>query len=113
MEATRPPGRQSRIIDGRKVAFDEEGFFDDFEQWSMKCCEILARESGILHLEERHRRVIHFLRQFYEYNARAPLNKELRQGTGLSLLEMERLFPQGIKNGARRLAGLPNPKTCN
>jgi tRNA 2-thiouridine synthesizing protein E len=28
------------------------------------------------------------------------------------LVELESLFPGGIKKGARRLAGLPNPKTC-
>ncbi len=28
------------------------------------------------------------------------------------LLELNGLFPEGIKMGARRLAGLPNPKTC-
>jgi tRNA 2-thiouridine synthesizing protein E len=30
----------------------------------------------------------------------------------LSLMEMESLFPGGIKHGARRLAGLPNPRSC-
>jgi sulfur relay (sulfurtransferase) DsrC/TusE family protein len=28
------------------------------------------------------------------------------------LLEIEKLFPGGIKYGARRVAGLPNPKNC-
>ena len=40
------------------------------------------------------------------------MNRQLRDGTGLSLVDLERLFPDGIRNGARRLAGLPNPKTC-
>jgi len=31
----------------------------------------------------------------------------VKEGTGLSVLELESLFPQGIKFGARRLAGLP------
>ena len=30
----------------------------------------------------------------------------------MSLLEVEALFPGGIKYGARRIAGLPNPKAC-
>jgi tRNA 2-thiouridine synthesizing protein E len=57
--------------------------------------------------------VVRFLRDFYAYNGRAPLNNELRKGTGMSLLELDGLFPEGLKQGARRLAGLPNPKTCN
>jgi sulfur relay (sulfurtransferase) DsrC/TusE family protein len=36
----------------------------------------------------------------------------LKEGTLLSMRELEDLFPGGIKYGARRLAGLPNPKTC-
>ena len=40
------------------------------------------------------------------------MNRELKAGTELSLVELERLFPDGIRMGARRLAGLPNPKTC-
>jgi sulfur relay (sulfurtransferase) DsrC/TusE family protein len=57
--------------------------------------------------------VVGFLREFYAYNGRAPLNNELRKGTGISLLELDSLFPEGLKQGARRLSGLPNPKTCN
>ncbi len=30
----------------------------------------------------------------------------------MTLQELEGLFPGGIRMGARRLAGLPNPKTC-
>jgi dissimilatory sulfite reductase related protein len=46
------------------------------------------------------------------HHGRSPMNRDLRAGTGLSLVELERLFPDGIRMGARRLAGLPNPKTC-
>ena len=56
--------------------------------------------------------MIRFLRAYYLRNGRAPMNRELRAGTELSLVELERLFPDGIRMGARRLAGLPNPKTC-
>ena len=58
-------------------------------------------------------RSIRFLREYYACNGRAPLNNQLRKGTGMSLLELDDLFPEGIKMGARRLAGLPNPKTCS
>jgi len=108
-----PQSRRVRTIAGREIAFDNEGFFEDFESWSEAIFEVLAHESGIARITEPHWQVIRFLREFYGYNGRAPLNNQLRQGTGIPLLELEDLFPEGLKLGARRLAGLPNPKTCN
>ncbi len=101
-----------RVVAGRSVYFDTEGFFWDSTDWSEPAAEELARESGIDRLDATQWRVIRFLRAFYEYNGRGPMNRELRAGTELSLAELERAFPGGIKLGARRLAGLPNPKTC-
>ncbi len=106
-------GLQMRHIAGREIAFDGEGFFNDFYDWSEDAFEFLAKESGIADVTEQHRKVVLFLREFYAYNGRSPLNHQLKAGTGLSALELQRLFPEGIKQGARRLAGLPNPKTCS
>ena len=111
-EAGSGGGRHVRAIAGREVAFDDEGFFESFDDWSEDVFEELARASGLTPVSERHRQVVRFLREYYAYNGRAPLNNELRKGTGMSLLELDDLFPEGIKMGARRLAGLPNPKTC-
>ena len=106
-------GRHVRSVAGKEILFDGEGFFWDHEAWSEEAALELAREAGLESLGEKHWRVIRFLREYFLYNGRAPLNNQLKKGTGLSLLELEGLFPGGIKLGARRLAGLPNPKTCN
>ena len=105
-------GRHVRLLAGREILFDTEGFFWEFDDWSPEGARELAREAGLAQLNEAHWRVLDFLREFYAYNGRAPLNNQLKNGTKLSLLELEGLFPGGIKLGARRLAGLPNPKTC-
>ena len=104
--------RRVRTISGRKIVFDKDGFLTVFAEWSEEVFEYLARESGLLSIDDRHWRVIRFLRSFYAYNGRAPLHRQLKEGTGMSVLEIEKLFPDGIKLGARRMAGLPNPKTC-
>jgi dissimilatory sulfite reductase related protein len=104
--------RQLRTIAGRAVYFDSEGFFWEPNDWTEADAEELARASGLPQLDDTHWRVIRFLRGYYQSQGRAPMNRDLRDGTGLSLAELERLFPDGIKLGARRLAGLPNPKTC-
>jgi TusE/DsrC/DsvC family sulfur relay protein len=101
------------VVAGRKILFDHEGFFWQADDWSVDAAEELAREVGIERLNEAQWSVIGFLRDFYFENGRSPLNRKLAAGVGMSLLDLERLFPGGIKYGARRLAGLPNPKNCS
>ncbi len=104
--------RVARVVAGRSVFFDDEGFFWDSDDWSEAAADELARERGMLGLGQVQWRVIRFMRDYYGHHGRAPMNKDLKAGTGLTLLELERLFPDGIRLGARVLAGLPNPKTC-
>ncbi len=105
-------GREFRVLAGREICFDEEGFFWDASDWSEEVAEILTREYGLHELTETHWKVMRFLREYYFYHGRAPLNRHLKEGTGLSLQVLESLFPGGIRLGAKRLAGLPNPKSC-
>lgn len=83
-----------------------------FEDWSEEVAREMARQEGQEEPGERHWRVLHFLREFFRTRGKAPLGREIRQGLGLSLLEIEALFPGGLKGGARRLSGLPNPRGC-
>jgi len=105
-------GRVSRAFAGREIFFDLEGFFWEAKDWDEEIATILTRESGLAELTEIHWKVLRFLREYYFYHGRAPLNRHLKQGTGLNLQALETLFPGGIRLGARRLAGLPNPKSC-
>jgi tRNA 2-thiouridine synthesizing protein E len=104
--------RQLRTVAGHAIYFDWEDFLWDPHDWNEAIALALAVESGLDGLDEIQWRVIRFMRSFYFHQGRAPMNKDLKKGTGLSLMELEALFPQGIRNGARRLAGLPNPKAC-
>ena len=112
------PGRQElgekvRSIAGREITFDGEGFFWDPRQWDEEVAKALAEEAGLKELDETRWRILRFLRDYYFLNGRSPLNRQIKEGTGISLMQMETLFPGGIKYGARRLAGLPNPRTCS
>ena len=115
-EQYEPVGKTGRLflrdIDGRRIYFDDEGFLFYPEDWTEGIAEQLAAECGIGPLDDARWRVIRFMREFYLTNGRGPLNRQLSKGTGFSLLMLEGLFPGGIKHGARRLAGMPNPKTC-
>lgn len=99
-------------MDLKEIAFDEEGFLVNPEFWSEQLAQVLARDDGLLELGEIHWRVIRFLRDYYFTNGKSPLNSELKKGTGLTLGEIEASFPNGIRRGARRVAGLPNPRGC-
>jgi len=101
-----------REITGQRIEFDAEGFLQDADAWSEPIARILAAESGLEQLTNEHWRVLRFLRQFYAHHGRAPLNKTMRTDLGMRISQIEALFPGGIKYGARRLAGLPNPKSC-
>jgi tRNA 2-thiouridine synthesizing protein E len=115
VEATRPGEnltQQVRSIAGRQIVFDSDGYLLDPAQWTEEVAQDLARESGLTALNDTHWRVMRFLREYYLQNGRAPLHRHLKSGTGLSLMEIESLFPGGLKRGARRWAGLPNPRSC-
>lgn len=104
--------RHLRTVAGHAIYFDWDDFLWDPHDWNEAIALALARESGLEGLDNIQWRVIRFMRDFYFHQGRAPMNKDLKKGTGLRLMELEALFPQGIRNGARRLAGLPNPKAC-
>lgn len=104
--------RVFRDIGGREVLFDNEGFLWHPEDWSEDLARAMAAEEGLVGLTAEHWIVISFLRDFYCSNGRAPLNRQLKAGTGLGLQVIEEIFPGGIKTGARRYAGLPNPRSC-
>ena len=106
-------GTQKRLVAGKEVLFDKEGFFLDAGDWSEEAAGVLSRDIGIEELSEKQWRLIHFVRDYYVNNGKAPLNSELKAGLGLSLMELESIFPGGLRRDARLLAGLPNPKSCD
>ena len=110
--STETRDRRLRKIAGHAIYFDWEDFLWDPWDWNEAIALALARESGLDELDDARWRVIRFMRDFYFYQGRAPMNKDLKKGTGMSLMALEVLFPQGIRQRARRIAGLPNPKAC-
>ena len=112
LEQRGDPNRKFRFIAGRRILFDNEGFLWNIEDWSAEVAKALADESGLREMTETHWRVIRFMRDYFVDQGRAPLNARLKSGLGMTLMELERLFPEGIRRGARKIAGLPNPKSC-
>ena len=104
--------RYLRSVAGREIYFDWEDFLWDPQDWSEAIALALSQEMGMDGLNEIQWKVIRFMREYYFYHGRAPMNRDLKSGIKMTLMELEALFPKGIRLGARRLAGLPNPKAC-
>jgi dissimilatory sulfite reductase related protein len=105
-------GHKLRLFGGREILVDHDGFLVDPTAWTEEVAVEMAREQGLEVIEETHWETIRFLREYYFTHGKAPMGRDIKKGTGLSLLEIERLFPGGLKEGARRLAGLPNLRGC-
>lgn len=106
------PNRVVRRMAGRTLVLDKEGFLRNPEDWTEEVARCLAEDIGLKEIKDIHWQVIAFMRDYYFHNGRAPMNRDLKAGIGMPLLELEALFPGGIRLGARRVAGLPNPKSC-
>jgi tRNA 2-thiouridine synthesizing protein E len=113
-DSTSPIVRQTfKMIAGRRVLVDNQGFLWHPEDWTEEIAVELAAECGIEKLSDPQWRVVRFLREYFSYHGRAPLNRDLKADLGISLMELESLFLGGIRYGARRIAGLPNPRSCS
>ena len=114
-EASRPAGTgplkvQVRTLAGREVVFDSEGFLADSLHWTEEVARVLAQESGLEVLNDAHWQVIRFLREYYLQNGRAPLNRQLKAGLGMSLMEIESLFPGGSSSVHSGWPACPTPR---
>jgi TusE/DsrC/DsvC family sulfur relay protein len=104
--------KNALCVDGREIILDREGFLRNSSLWSDKVAAAMAADAGIEVLSDKQWQVIHFIRQYYTEQGKAPLNHKIKVGTGMSMTEIESLFPGGIAFGARRLAGMRNSKGC-
>ena len=78
-----------RVLGGKEVLFDKEGFLWHPEDWTEEVAAALARESGIEHLSDAQWRVIRFLQGiFFLPRAGAP-QPGPEGGTEHELMELE------------------------
>jgi TusE/DsrC/DsvC family sulfur relay protein len=105
-------GAASSANDSPEIVLDGEGFLRNPSLWSEDVAAAMARKAGIQLLSAKQWEVLRFIRAYYTEQGKAPLNHRIKAATGMSLQEIEALFPGGISKGAIRLAGLPNARGC-
>ena len=99
-------------LDGVQVAVNDEGFFEDPDQWTDAMAPELARAEGIDELTDQHWQVIHFMRAEYLEKGTGPTVRVLGKTSGVSVKELYQLFPKGPAKVAAKIAGIPKPRGC-
>ncbi|HEY7483541.1 MAG TPA: TusE/DsrC/DsvC family sulfur relay protein [Streptosporangiaceae bacterium] len=97
---------------GTAVAVNDDGFFEDPEQWTEAMAPEIAAAQGIDELTEHHWRVIKFMRAEYETTGTGPTVRVLGKTSGISVKELYQLFPKGPAKIAAKIAGIPKPRGC-
>ena len=99
-------------IEGKTFEVDADGFLKDPSIWNEEVAHLFAKDDGIEELSEQHWSVIRVIRGHFEKSGKGPMLRQLCDESGLKLLEIYKLFPNGPAKGACKVAGLPKPFGC-
>lgn len=101
------PSPQTGLLAGLHSLFDEDRFLLDHQQWNEALAERIARHEGVGPLDERHWRLVRYVRERFLALGGLPNMRRVCRATGMSREEIHRLFGGCLR--IWRIAGLPNP----
>lgn len=99
-----------RIINGKTIAVNEEGYLTDFSQWDKCIGETLAVEAEI-NLSPRHWDVLNYLQNEYKNEVALSIRKIGKSGV-VDIKEFYQLFPKAPLKTSTKIAGIPKPASC-
>lgn len=106
------------IVDGRRIALDQDGYLANLADWSAAVAQALALRED-LHLSAEHWEVLQLVRAFHAEFQLSPANRPLIKYVALKLgpekgtsLHLNLLFKGTPAKLAAKLAGLPKPTNC-
>jgi dissimilatory sulfite reductase related protein len=103
----------TKVIAGKTVQVNEEGFMIDPAEWSKEIAVELAKEEGIGDLTPAHWKVIDYCRQYASANGgKAPTLRVITSNAGVTTKELFALFPKGPAKRVAHVAGLKKPEGC-
>ena len=97
---------------GQPVTVNDEGFFEDPDQWTEAMAPDIAKAEGIEELTDRHWLVIKFMRTEYAEKGSGPTVRALGRTSGVPIKDLYQLFPKGPAKEAAKIAGIPKPRGC-
>jgi len=99
-----------KVIAGKNIAVNAEGYLTDFSQWDKNVAIEIAKESNI-ELTDRHWEVINYLQT--EHKNQVPLSiRKIGKSNVIDIKEFYALFPQGPLKTSTKIAGIPKPASC-
>lgn len=99
-----------KIINGKTIHLNEEGYLTDFSEWEPAVAETLAQEEGI-QLSAQHWDVLKYLQN--QHQNHAPLTIRMVGKSGVvSIKDFYELFPNGPLKQSTKIAGIPKPISC-
>ncbi len=103
----------TRVIAGKEVQVNDEGFMTDATEWNKDIAVAIAVEEGIPELTDDHWKVIDWARdQAKNANWKSPTLRQITTGTGVNTKQLFALFPKGPAKKVARVAGLGKPEGC-
>ncbi len=102
----------TRVIAGKNVPVNEEGFMTDPSVWNKEIAAEIAKEEGVAELTPAHWKVIDFCRQDAASSGKAPTLRRITSTAGVSTKELFALFPKGPAKKVAKIAGLGKPEGC-
>jgi len=99
-----------KIIAGKSVTVNEEGYLTNFAQWEKSIGEEIAKENAI-ELTPRHWEVINYIQD--EVKKESPLSiRKIGKSGVVDIKEFYALFPNAPLKTATKIAGVPKPASC-
>lgn len=102
----------TRIIAGKEVQVNDEGFMTDPAEWNKSIAEEIAKEEGLAELTADHWKIIEYCRQAAASTGKAPTLRNITNNAGVSTKDLFTLFPKGPAKKVARIAGLGKPEGC-
>ena len=99
-----------KVIAGKPISVNEEGYLTDFNQWEKKVGEALAEEADLV-LTDRHWEVLNYLQQEHKNQVALSIRRVGKSGI-VDIKEFYQLFPIAPLKTATKIAGIPKPASC-
>ncbi|MBK7571770.1 MAG: TusE/DsrC/DsvC family sulfur relay protein [Bacteroidetes bacterium] len=99
-----------KVIAGKNIAVNAEGYLTDFSQWDKNVALEIAKENNI-ELTDRHWEVINYLQTEHKNQVALSIRK-IGKSNVVDIKEFYALFPQGPLKTSTKIAGIPKPASC-